>query len=236
MQPQDFTGFRQMSSDIPGIQNENYLYKKIYLKLQGLKGQEEVGVSRSHMEIIAKYLGHNNFRELVEELESAIGDQLASLVGSYYCYVRANLEEGVVLRSPVRIYIRKSAALFELKGPSMSYSGEAMVEKGCLFITMRSKEGKVFHHIYKLGERIDPKVLQGTFVGVTTAFDPIGGRTILVRQEEAFGALSNKRINTASLKKSKHQEEKILGLYFDKYHNNNVATKKSATFGFDDLR
>jgi hypothetical protein len=233
---QDFTGFRNMSTLLKGVQNENYLYKKVFLRIQGLKEHDEVGVSRGHMEIISKFLGYNNFRELDGDLNSTISKQLASLAGCYYCYVRANFEKGEVLRSPVRIYKNRSKMLFELKGPSMNYNGDVVAKKGCLFVSMYSQEGKVFHHVYKLGERNQPDVLQGTFTGISTAFDPIGGRCVLVRQGIEFTELTNKKIGTSKLKKSKVEEEKILGDYFDKYFNNNVAPKKSASFTLDDLR
>lgn len=158
------------------------------------------------------------------------------LVGSYYCYVRSNLEKkGVIFRSPVRIFEKGQDIFFELKGPSNTFKGTVTLRTGCLFILMASEYGKAFHHVYKIGNGLEPKVLQGVFSGVSTAFDPIGGRTVLIRQEQNYNDLSNQRSDISALKKSARPGDKHLALYFKEYTNNNVAPNKSTGFSLDDL-
>jgi hypothetical protein len=233
---QDFTGFKEMTDEI-GLKNPDYLYKKMHSPIQNTRDKDEIGLGRLQLNIISEYLGFNSFYELEGNINTKINPQLSGVIGSYYCYVRSNLEkQGVVFRSPVRIFEKGRAIHFELKGPSNTFKGEISLRSGCLFVLMTSKEGKAFHHVYKIGNRPDPRVLQGTFSGVSTAFDPIGGRTVLIRQQENFSDLSNRRSDISVLKKSNQLEERLLASYFREYTNNNVGPNKSTGFNLDDLR
>jgi hypothetical protein len=232
---QDFTGFREMSEKLE-LGNSHYLYKKVHQKIQSKSDKAEVGLSRFHLNKIAKHFGFTSYQEFEASLKGDISPQLASLIGVHYCYVRANLTQGTVLRSPVRIWKKESKIWWELKGPSIVYQGEVVIRHGCLFILMSSKEGKAFHHIYKIGNRLEPRVLQGVFSGVSTAFDPIGGRTVLIKLDTGFNALTNKKMEVVQMRKSRLLEEKVLSTYFKEYSNNNVAPNKSAGFNLDDLK
>jgi hypothetical protein len=231
----DFSGFREMSDKIK-LPNPDYLYKKIHQRIKNERDSVHVGLQLFSLNLIAKYLGWNSFRDLELSLFQGATPQLQSLVGTYYCYVRANLPEGMLLKSPVRIFERERKIWFELRGPSIEYKGEVTSREGCLFILMTSKVGKTFHHVYKIGSRHSPGVLQGVFSGVSTAFDPIGGRTVLVRQREDVSKLNNTSTAILTLTKSKNEEERRLAQYFKFYENNNVAPAKSATFSFKDLK
>ena len=100
---------------------------------------------------------------------------------------------------------------------------------------MESANGKVIHHIYKIGARHKPGVLQGVFSGVSTVFDPIGGRVVLVRVEGPWEELTTKELTPADLSKSTFPWEQSLVQYFGTYHNNNLLTNKSTTFTHADL-
>lgn len=230
----DYTGFRDMSEKL-SLRNSDYLYKKVHSVIQGKNERTSVGLSRSHLNQLVVPLGFKSFLEFEASLSGSIHPQLSSLIGTYYCYVRANLKESVVLRSPVRIWKKENKILYELKGPSSYYRGEISFRHGCLFVLMVSPEGKTFHHVYKIGNRFEPKILQGIFSGVSTAFDPIGGRTVLVRQEGQFDVLTNRRMSVSAMKKSRQEEDRQLSVYFNAYNNNNLASNRSTTFGLDDL-
>lgn len=225
----------QTISDEIGYRNSDYLYKKIYIPIQNKRKNETIGLHTSLLDKAAQYLKYNDFRNFVERVDQ--GDpQLMSLVGNYYSYVRRNSDEGYILRSPVKIEVRKDGKIeFQLKGPTYTFKGEIYSKHGCIFILMKADEGKMFHHIYKVGERQSPFVLQGVFSGVSTAFDPIGGRAVLVRTEEPYASLKNASLSVGVLRKSKLPVEKRLAIYFKDYANNNIAPKRSSTFGIDDL-
>lgn len=231
----DYSGLREMTEAI-GIQNNHYLYKKVLQQITKKKDTEFVGLRAFQLNQIAKFLGYKSFQELESSLNNSLAPQLASFEGAYYCYVRANHSEGWIFRSPVRIVIKEKKLVFELKGPAINYKGESSSRGGCLFILMTSAEGKAFHHVYKIGERHRPYVLQGVFSGVSTAFDPIGGRTVLVRQENTFDTLTNRRSKISVMKKSKSEEDRAVASYLSEYNKNNLSIAKSASFGIEDLK
>lgn len=225
----------QTISDEVGYRNSNYLYKKIYIPIQKKRRNETIGLHTSLLDKAAQYLKYKDFRDFTEHANQ--GDpQVMSLIGNYYCYVRRNSKEGYILQSPVKIEQRKDGKIeFLLQGPAYTFKGEVHSKHGCIFVLMHADGGKLFHHIYKIGERHRPFVLQGVFSGVSTAFDPIGGRTVLVRMEEPYVSLKNASLSVSALRKSKSPVEKRLALYFRDYANNNIAPNRSSTFGVDDL-
>ncbi len=220
-----------------GYTNIDYLYKKIYNPIRKKRKNDTIGLHTSLLDQAAQYLKYNDFRGFVAGIEQPADPQMVSLIGSYYSYVRRNAEEGYILRSPVKIEKRNDGRIgFELKGPSHIFTGEVYSRHGCIFILMKADEGKEFHHIYKIGERKSPKVLQGVFSGVSTAFDPIGGRAVLIRTEDAYTSMKNANLSVSALRKSKAPGEKQIAIYFKDYHNNNIAPARSSTFGLDDLK
>lgn len=226
-----------IGENIKGI-TDGYLYKKIYNPIQKLNANQSLGLRETQLDAIAKHLGFKSFMSFASSVEQKENPQLQSLLGNYYSYVRGNKMEGegLVFRSPVQILKKKNGEIWlELKGPSQTFSGLMKSRHGCLFILLEAKAGKTFHHVYKLGERKSPMVLQGVFSGVSTAFDPIGGRVVLIRTEDEFNSLSNASLEIKALKKSALEGEKKLAGYFKEYLNNNVAPNRSASFGFEDL-
>lgn len=225
----------QTISDEVGYRNSDYLYKKIYIRIQKKRKNETIGLHTSLLDKAAQYLKYKDFRDFTEHLDQ--GDpQVMSLVGNYYCYVRRNSKEAYILRSPVKIEQRKDGKIeFLLQGPAYTFKGELYSKNGCIFILMRADGGKLFHHVYKIGERHKPFVLQGVFSGVSTAFDPIGGRTVLVRMEDPYTSLKNASLSVSALRKSKLPVENRIAIYFRDYTNNNIAPNRSSTFDADDL-
>jgi len=232
-QPNDLKGLQIIAEEI-GLK-DLYLYK-IQNRIEKKRNdQEELKFHGKLLDKIAKFLKFKNFRTFVDGLERGLESQLISCEGSYYSYVRRNAVVGVLFRSPVRIWTEVNNVRFELRGPSLVYQGTIQLRHGCLFIQMESKEGKAFYHVYKIGKRESPKVLQGTFSGVSTAFDPIGGRAILMRVDEPYNSLENAALKITDIKKSKSLNERRLADYFKDYANNNVSPNKSYSFDLSDL-
>jgi hypothetical protein len=120
-------------------------------------------------------------------------------------------------------------------GPSWTYEGDLKIKHGCLFVLLVSPEYKSFYHIYKIGTRREPKVIQGIFSGVSTVFDPIGGRAVLLKVNQPFSALKNQAFKYEELIQSPMPENQRLAAYFKDYSKNNLSINKVVSFGIEDL-
>lgn len=234
-QPKTHKGFKEMAA-IVGV-SENYIYKNIFRAANQARRSKAgtVTLQDANLDMIAKHLGFSSFASFIKDVDKPMDSVLAGMEGNYYCYVRRNSKETVVMRSPVCIIRKSTDMLWELAGPLQQYRGVVRLHNGCLFVLMESANGKVIHHIYKIGARQKPAVLQGVFSGVSTVFDPIGGRVVLVRVEEPWEELTTKELTPADLSKSTFPWEQSLVQYFGTYHNNNLLTNKSTTFTHADL-
>lgn len=233
-----FKGFQAMAEQIDGNIEGKYLYENLHRRNEQAKkqGLAEIGLSHAKLNILMKFLGYHSFREFCEEVDSPIPETLRSCVGNYYCYVRRNAEDTVILRSPVRMTESGGKVMWELSGPGVVYRGEMQWDNGCLFVLMRAENGKEFHHVYKIGKRMKPDVLQGVFSGVSTGFDPIGGRVVLIRQEVEWDFLKHAELRLLDLTRSNSPQEKNLLNYFSTYEKNNLAINKVMTYTLDDLK
>ncbi|MBT1711953.1 hypothetical protein KK062_27165 [Fulvivirgaceae bacterium PWU5] len=233
----DNKGFIAMEIEISEGITKKYLYESMYLKTKKAResGIETVPLNQSKLDVLAQYLGAKSFIVLCDQLDKERSPVLMSCLGNYYCYVRRNAEIGVVMRSPVRIIEKNNTIWFELQGPTWLYAGEMLLKNGCLFICMRATGGKEIHHVYKIGFREQPPVMQGIFSGVSTVFEPIGGRTVLIRTQEDFTKLENLELKIADMKRSKDKEQRRLAEYFLSYETNNLKIKPVTTFTVDDL-
>jgi hypothetical protein len=206
-----------------------------YLKYDLYAGKNN-NPREAKLDQIALAIGKTSYRSFVEILEAEQDPVLQSMAGEYYCYVRMNLTAGKVLRSPVKISTAKGQLSYLLKGGRLNYSGDLKKVEGCLFVLMRSGDGtKSFYHIYRIGTMPKPKVLQGIFSGVSTDFNPIGGRALLFRTRESFESLRAKKIDLQTLKKSKRPEERRIAEYFANKQENNITIKRPYTFSAEDL-
>jgi len=215
--------------------NPEYLYKKIEQPIRKLKPTDSLGLRDSIVNELLKNIGYDTINAFIQVVDSPVSRQLKSLVGSYYSYVRQNSNEGVLLRSPVRIYEKDKKIFMSLKGERLDYSGEFRMQKGVLFVLLQNEEGKCFHHIYRMGDIERPKVLQGIFSGVTSGFDPIGGRVVLELRSEEYSALKIAALEISTLKSHVQKNDQRLAKYFMKYSDNNLKIGKTSTFGFSDL-
>ena len=233
-EPIDRAGLRNMASGIEGI-SEDYLYKKIFYEIGDLNKDDELSLRDAQLNSIARFLGFKNIYRLLFSFESPVDEQLQSLVGNYYIFVRQNSIKGLIFQSPVEIQESEGKFFLRLKGPSWTYEGDLKIKHGCLFVLLASPEYKTFYHIYKIGTRRDPKVIQGIFSGVSTAFDPIGGRAVLIKVNEPFATLKNKAFSADELAESGLPENKMLAAYFRDYPRNNLSINRVVSFGIEDL-
>ena len=233
-EPLDRAGLRNMAAEIGGI-SEDYLYKKVFYEIRNLNDNHDLSLRDAQLNSVARFLGYKNILALVSAFESPVDEQLKSLVGNYYMYIRQNSGRGLVYQSPVEIREAEAKFLLRLNGPSWTYEGNLMIRHGCLFVLLVSAEYKSFYHIYKIGTRRDPKVIQGIFSGVSTAFDPIGGRTVLVKMDVPFAQLKNHAFTLEELTTSSRPEGKTLATYFKEYSKNNLSINRVVSFGWEDL-
>jgi hypothetical protein len=225
-QPLTQKGYERMSDALGGehVIRKAYLYDNISRKKKEARarGEEEIDLQISKLDLIAKYIGYSSYRQFTEQIDTPLDPVLLSCVGNYYSYVRRNDKQGVVLQSPVQINEAEGKVWFELKGPSWMYKGEVRLVHGCLFILMESEGGKIIHHIYKIGVRKKPRVLQGIFSGVSTTFDPIGGRAVLIRSEDKLNKMNNAALTIEALKTSDDGVLRSVGSYFLESVGNNI--------------
>ena len=233
-EPLDRAGLRNMGTEIGGI-GEDYLYKKIFYEIRDLDKEEELSLRDAQLNSVARYLGYKNILTLIAALESPADEQLQSLVGNYYIFVRQNSVKGLIFQSPAEIKPSNGKFVLRLIGPSWTYEGELKIRHGCLFVLLVSPEDKSFYHIYKIGTRREPKVIQGIFSGVSTAFDPIGGRAVLLKVKEPVSSLRNEAFKFEDLTQSAIPENQKLATYFKDYSKNNLSINRVVSFGIEDL-
>ncbi|GCC50106.1 hypothetical protein SanaruYs_03210 [Chryseotalea sanaruensis] len=238
----DSSGFKNMSDVIHKKTNQNidsrYLNESLHQKIEGAKkkGVQELKFQIHRLNQLAEFLNHDSFLEFIDAIEKPLNPILKSSLGVYYCYLRRNTEQAVILSSPVRIFeTAEKQVVFELRGPDQTYSGNVVLKNNCLFILMQAQNGKEFHHVYRIGQKLEPKVLQGIFSGVSTSSEPIGGRVILIRTDMEYEIIQNQGTEITMLKNSKHLTERRIAEYFSNYTDNNLSLLKSMTFGIDDL-
>lgn len=230
----DHAGLRNMASEIGGI-GEDYLYKKIFYAIRDMKNDHLLSLRDAQLNSVARFIGFKNIQAFISDQEMPRDEQLKSLVGYYYIFVRQNSTQGLIFQSPVEIKESDSKFILRLKGPSWTYEGDLKIKHGCLFVLLASPENKSFYHIYKIGTRREPKVIQGIFSGVSTAFDPIGGRVILLKINEGLPDMKNRAYTLRELSKSSVPENKKLATYFKDYSKNNLSINKVISFGIEDL-
>lgn len=229
-------GFKQMCLAIQ--QKEQATITPRYLKYTLYEGKHLPNTMKrvSNLDIIARYVSGTNFRVFCENLDSKVDNVLKSMVGNYYSYVRMNHEEGNLLRSPVKITFDNGHVYYHQKGGRLQFNGEIQKHEGCLFVLMESNEGKSFYHVYRIGKRTSPEVLQGVFSGVSTDFKPIGGRAVLLKSNKPFESLKTGVLDIKKMLKSKREVDLALARYFEHREENNLSIKPSSTFNLHDLR
>lgn len=232
----DYHGFGVMSDKINGSITQKYLYESLFKGAERARKKDatHVNLSLNKLDEVTQYLNFEGFDHFARSLENHADPMLLACVGAYYSFVRRSSAKGVVLQSPVKIYEEDQKVWLELKGPAQLYKGELSLLHGCLFCLMASAEGKVFHHVYRIGIRKRPQVLTGVFSGISTASHPLGGRAVLIRQA-AYDKLENKAVEIAQLQASPEISQRRLGQFFETFEENNLQVNIPITFDLDAL-
>lgn len=233
-EPLDRGGLRNIATEVGGI-GEDYLYKKIFYEIRGRDNEDTLSLRDAQLNSVARFLGYRNIATAITAFDTPVDEQLLSLAGSYYIYVRQNSSKGLVFQSPVEIMELDGTFVLRLKGPSWTYEGDLRIKHGCLFVLLESPEHKSFYHIYKIGTRRNPRVVQGIFSGVSTAFDPIGGRAVLLKVKAPFSTLQNRAYTLDELSRSELNDHNVLARYFALYTTNNLSINKVVGFDVEDL-
>lgn len=238
----DHAGFGYMSELInesigQELISQKYLYENLFKKVERLEDKEEASIRLSlcKLDAIARYLGYRNFSELETAYMEPIPEVLQSCLGTWLCYVRRSTHKAVVLVSPVLIAQNERKVTFTLKGPNRIYNGTSQYHNGCLFCSFDSEDGKQFQHVYKIGSCKNAQVLQGVFAGVSSAFDPIAGRVVLVRTSKPTEELQNQQYYLQAMPSGNHTMPEGIDQYFQDYCNNNLMINPTVTFTEDDL-
>lgn len=238
-EPLDHAGFGYMSEIInekagKDLISQKYLYESLFKKVEKLQDTEgaSLRLSLCKLDGIARYLGYGNFGEMEQQYEQPIHPILQSCSGNWLCYVRRSTSKAVVLASPVQIKVEGQRADFYLQGPTRQYRGTIHHKQGCLFANFGSEDGKYFQHVYKVGSCKAAEVIQGVFVGVSSAFDPIAGRVILARCPQEMNQVKNESFVLAD---ANDRLPQAVREYFNDYCNNNLKINAPITFDYDDL-
>jgi hypothetical protein len=227
-------GFEKLAEDIGNGIKESYLQKKIYHEIKDAPKDHNVPLREEYLDIIAGYIGFVSYRTFVESLSAPPNPVLATCVGNYYSFIRMNNRKTtVILRSPARIFKGTNGFEIELKGKENIFRGEITLRDSCLFATLHSPIGKTIHHIYKVGANKSPKVLQGIFCAVTSMFDPIGGRVVLMRTNQDFEEMSIGEITEAT--STKNKDIKTLFEYLKNFSENNLSISPATSCTIRDL-
>ena len=234
----DIKGLKAIADEMNNKVEWKYLYDSLIVKpkLATEKKQDSVGLNTTILDNICQFLEFKNFKEFCAHIDNPLSEQLISLEGCYYSYVRQNSPDTVILRSPVKMSLGTTEMKFLLKGPSWEYEGAVRLDQGCIFILMKASSGKEFHHVYGIGKKFSPGLLKGVISGESTSDHPIGGRVVLIRQDKPWNKLSLTRLTPNDLKISEDQNEKTLTEYFKHYQDNNLRVDKAMTFSLEDLK
>lgn len=225
-------GFQKIADAMDERVSSRYIYDYIYRKIKGKEDGDKIELRDASLNALCEYIESKDYKTFEASLKLKKNPQLETCVGNYYSYIRMNATETVLLRSPVRIYYEEGKYFLEQKGPRNVFRGEIKSTRGCLFILLVSGEGKEFFHTYKIGVMTSPRVVQGIFSGVSSTFDPIGGRVVLIRLEEEYTSLAVKQIKNPG----KDTTLKTLFGYFKEYRSNNLFINGATTMALNDLK
>ncbi|WP_258098674.1 hypothetical protein [Marinoscillum pacificum] len=228
------SGFNNMESKLEFKLSSKFLYTKYS---EAIKTQDEfITIQENRKKALLNAAGFKNYNDYKAFLENPIHEVLKSCFGTWVSYVRQNSLDGIIYQSPVEIFEEGSKAYFKLRGPNTTYSGEITYSNGCLTTLFTGASGKTFHHIYKIGNRKNPIVLQGIYSGISTADDPIGGRAVLSRSDQNFDILENRELRVEELKTSAKELDQGISIYFGQYEKNNLRLNPIISFSAQDLK
>lgn len=231
-EPLDGTGFQLIAEQVTEV-SKRFLYDK-WKEVEA--GSDPIRFQNSKGEPLLNFLGFQGHQAFRAYLENPIPEVLLSCCGTWISLVRQNSFDGYLYQSPVLIYQDQQRVLFKLRGPSYAYGGELSYRNGCLTVIFSGASNKQFHHVYKIGNRKSPKLLQGIYSGISTGNDPIGGRCLLYRVQENFEAIPNRQLQVSHLVADQEELQKAIGTYFEVFERNNLRLNPIIAFDLEDLR
>lgn len=218
-----------------------YLYDTLFLGVQRTRNQQAqtINLDRAMLDSLAAFLGFHSLDEFQQAQEPLVPLQVRAIEGNWYSIVRCNSGKARVLISPVVIEVINSVTFFELRGPHRTYRGKINWIGGSFSSFLVSKDGaKVIHLAFRLGVAKKPKILNGVFSGVSSSGIPIAGKELLVRSEEEYTAMKNKKVNIgkdASLSNNESLLTPEIIQYFANYDSSYIKIDFASTFDKDDL-
>lgn len=231
----DHHGFTVIADEFDHHQgiSKKFLYEKHRELQEKLSGH--VRIQEGKLRPLLNFLSFDKYESFLQYLKSPIDDKLLSCTGPWMSYVRQNSDNGIIYASPVRIYEDQGKMMFALTGAHQQYKGELTFRNQVLFTLFEAQNGKQFHHVYKLGNRHSPNVLQGVFSGAQTSGEPIAGRVVLIRQQGEFEDLEVKKLYVKDLVSAEEEHLKRLGKYFSTFEKNNLRIERVESYEVDDL-
>lgn len=229
----DGYAFQRVETLLKGAVSERFLGDK-YRDVK--KAIDPISFQPNKIEPLLNFLGFDRVSTFRRFLEQPIPELLKDCYGTWISVVRQNSFAGFLYQSPVKIFQNQDAVRFQLRGPSYLYEGDVTYRNGCLTVLFSGNSGKQFHHIYKIGSRRKPQFLQGIYSGISTGDDPIGGRCILYRSNEAFEEIENEQLRISELMDSKKELQTSIGHYFESFERNNLRLNPVIAFGVEDLK
>lgn len=235
-----FGPLSEQVNDVPGqvYISKRYLYENVFKQVERAieKGEENVRLNMAYLNKIAAYLSYKDYYQFVYAFGSTLNARLKECLGNWYSYVRCNSGLDQVLVSPVRIFEEDYKAMLELKGPRRSFRGEARIKGGCLLCLLEAGEEKELHLSFKMGVARHPRVLKGTFSGISTGGDPVAGREILVREESLkFEDMKNRKVSLEQARQNPGMLDPRIAHFFKDYEGNYIKVSLVGVFDLDDL-
>lgn len=182
---------------------ERYIYDTLYLSVEKAKKDQRstIHADQSCLDSICFFLGFQNLETYRQMENPFLPPGVFSIVGNWYSIVRCNSGLPDLLLSPVKIRIvENNTAALELKGPHRTYQGKIKWIGGSISSHLVSRDqAKTLHLAFNIGVAKKPQLLLGVFSGVSSGGKPIAGREILLRIEEDYEKMKNKKLRMSSI-------------------------------------
>jgi len=224
---------------------QSYLYN-MYSKVSKAVEGTMLKVGEAYLDKIARSMGersfatwrvkhcsHINLSPSAHESPISLNRKLLACQGNWISYARSNMNNGRVLCAPVKVFQKGAKMWIELQGETRLYQGEMRLKEGNLFMYLDGEGDKELSIILRIGSRLTPKVMKGVFCAISAGGDPISGREVWVKVEDALPKW--KALSLESCKENPELLHPKLIKYFANYHENMIKVGKSTNCDWDDF-
>jgi hypothetical protein len=188
--------------------------------------------SRVNLDKIAKAIGYEDYQGFINEADKPLDKFVKAVLGNWWSIARAN-KGAYLLKAPVKIYQSKNKEpRIELQGEHHLFKGVLHHRSGNIFCELDSDESKKLFIVLKVGNSINPQLIQGVFTGVSTAGDPVAGRELFYRAEEG---IDFKEMKWEKVPLEKTLQDERINQYFNTYEGNCLKINEASTFTLTDL-